>query len=261
MIYFIYFILFLFVFFYGACFASFIAAFAYRYSKGLKISKGRSFCEGCGSTLKAIDLIPVFSYIFLNGRCRVCKQKIPVGYFLTEIVGGCICLLCFFRFDFSYSTLLASGVGLTLLCVALVDEKIMTIPDRCQVLLLGLGIISLWVLDTPIKCRIIGIFSVSVALVIVNILCQKLLGQAAFGGGDIKLTAVCGFLLGWQNMLLAMFIALVFGGGYAIYLLVKKRQRGDTQIPFGPYLAVGIFTAMLYGDTIIQGYLRLTGLS
>ncbi|MEG0021142.1 MAG: prepilin peptidase, partial [Oscillospiraceae bacterium] len=59
----------------------------------------------------------------------------------------------------------------------------------------------------------------------------------------------------------AMFIALVFGGGYAIYLLVKKRQRGDTQIPFGPYLAVGIFTAMLYGDRIIQGYLRLTGLS
>ncbi|MEG0020514.1 MAG: prepilin peptidase, partial [Oscillospiraceae bacterium] len=59
----------------------------------------------------------------------------------------------------------------------------------------------------------------------------------------------------------AMFIALVFGGGYAIYLLVKKRQRGDTQIPFGPYLAVGIFTAMLYGQEIINAYLHLAKLA
>lgn len=243
------------VFYYGACFSSFINAYAYRYANGLKISIGRSFCESCGKTLVFFDLLPVFSYIFLGGKCRYCKKKISPIYLISEIFGGTLCLICFFRFGFSAAALLCAAVSLGLFCLTLIDWKTMEIPDTVQLILAALAIISVFVFPLSLKERIIGFFIISLPLLLINLLVAE-----AFGGGDIKLMAICGFMLGWKNIVLAMFIGLITGSVWGIYLIATKKTKEERHMPFGPFLAVGIWTAMLWGKEIIYFYLSATGM-
>ncbi|MEG1862185.1 MAG: prepilin peptidase [Oscillospiraceae bacterium] len=241
------------VFYYGACLSSFINAYAYRYANGLKITKGRSFCENCGATLEVIDLIPVFSYIFLGGKCRRCKKKISPIYLISEVVGGALCVICFLRYGFTLTSILSALTALCLFCVSLVDWKTMEIPHSVQLILALFSLLSLWVFPVDLKTKIIGFFAVSAPLILINFLVAE-----AFGGGDIKLMAICGFMLGWKNIILAMFIGLVFGGGYGIYLMATKKSKAERHMPFGPFLAVGIYTAMLWGEEIISFYLKIS---
>ncbi len=111
------------VFYYGACLSSFINAYAYRYANDLKITHGRSFCESCGATLQVIDLIPVFSYIFLRGRCRRCHKKISPVYLLSEIFGGLLCLICFWQLGFTFGAILYAVIRAMIRAVMFVPIK------------------------------------------------------------------------------------------------------------------------------------------
>lgn len=243
------------VFYYGACLSSFINAYAYRYANDLKITHGRSFCESCGATLQVIDLIPVFSYIFLRGRCRRCHKKISPVYLLSEIFGGLLCLICFWQLGFTFGAILYALVSLCLFCVTLVDWRTMEIPNSVQLILAFLALASLFVTDIDLKTRLIGFFAISLPLFVINLVIAD-----AFGGGDIKLMAICGFLIGWQNIILAMFIGLVTGGAYGAFLMATKKTKEERHMPFGPFLALGIYISMLWGKEIIHLYLSLSGL-
>lgn len=254
--YFAYFLLCAYIFLFGSCIGSFLNVVIYRVPRGISIAKGRSFCPGCGHTLRPLDLIPVFSFLFLRGRCRTCKMKISRRYPLVETITGLAALLIYIRTDLTLSLPIQFTADSILVAVAFIDFDTMTIPDG---LIIGLAIpavASAFLIPQPgLLSRVIGFFALSLPMLLLMLAIPD-----CFGMGDIKLIAVCGFLLGWQNTLVAGFIALLLGGGYGIFLILRDSSNRRTHIAFGPYLCIGVFIAMLYGNAVISGYLRLFGL-
>lgn len=268
----IYFLYFLFVFILGVCIGSFLNVVIYRVPNGLDFVHGRSFCPKCGHKLAARDLVPIFSFVVLGGKCRYCKEKISFRYPLIEALCGCLFLWCVWEFDFTLSALAACITAAILLAVAMIDWDTMTIPDGLIIALAAPCLLSLFTPGPDIWSRIIGTFAVSVPLLL-----MALLISGSFGWGDVMLMGVCGFLLGWQRILLAFFIGVVLGGLAGIFILLKKKDAAPADnggqektaqeeeeekhphMPFGPYLAVGVFISMLYGERLISWYLSLLG--
>ena len=217
----------------GAALFSFMNVVAWRLPRGMDPLKGRSVCPQCGHTLGVPDLVPVFSWLFLRGRCRHCGAHIPARYLLVELLGG----------------VLALAVCGILLSVSLIDAETQTIPDRLNLALAVCGAVSVLLSPADWLPHVIGALCVSVPMFL---LCLVIDG--AFGGGDIKLMAAAGLFLGWQNTLLAMFFGIVFGGMYGIYLLAAKKAGKKDHFAFGPFLCAGIVIAMLFGGPVLEWY-------
>lgn len=256
MINFIYFIIYLFIFIFGICIGSFLNVVIYRTPKGISIAKGRSYCPKCNNQLKNYDLVPIFSYLVLKGKCRFCSNKISIRYPIVELFTGIIFIICFMCFGFNLEAVIASGVSCILITISLIDFDTMEIPNGLIIALIPFIIISLFVFDINIISRLIGFFVISLPMYVLTLFIKD-----SFGGGDIKLIAVCGFLLGFKCTLLAMFIAILLGGTLGIYLMVSKKANKGSHIPFGPYICVGVFISFLYGNNIIDWYLKLFNLA
>ncbi|MDR0292965.1 MAG: prepilin peptidase [Oscillospiraceae bacterium] len=240
----------------GACMGSFVNAAALRAAKKESFVRGRSKCPECGKTLRWFELIPVVSWLALRGRCRGCKARISPRYPLAEVACALPAALCFIRYRFSLMTPLAFCVCVLLLAVALTDMETMEIPGVLILALIPFAAGAVWAQpDVTLLGRGIGLAAVSVPM-----LALALIISGAFGERDIELMAVCGFLLGWQNTLLAFFLAVLTGGGYAMTLMLRGKKGRGEHMAFGPHLCAGVTVAMLFGKEIISGYLGLFGL-
>ena len=240
----------------GACSASFINASALRRARDVSNIKGRSMCPACGKTLSWFELLPIISWLILLGRCRGCKKPISPRYLLSELVCAGASVLVFVVYRIDLMTPLAFGVVVILLAVSLIDISTMEIPNGLIIALIPLAIAAIWIspeatLQDTLINRGIGFVAVSIPMFILAFLI------GGFGGGDIKLMAVCGLLLGWQGIVLAFFIGVVTGGLTAIIKLIRKKVKKGDQMVFGPHLCLGITAALLYGDDIISLYLGL----
>lgn len=254
-IFLLYAVLFLFVFLIGICVGSFLNVLVYRIPNRISFVKGRSFCPKCNTFLTPRDLVPLFSFLFLKGRCRTCKEKISLRYPLIEALTGVLFVWIFFRFDFTMQAVVICMATAILLTISLIDWDTMIIPNGLVIAMIVPAVLSVFFGDgTGLLPRAIGFVALSLPMYLLNFLITD-----CFGGGDIKLMAVCGFLLGWQNTLLAGFIGLLIGGIFAVVLLLTKKKKKKQHIPFGPFLALGIFVSMMYGHAIIEGYLSLFG--
>jgi leader peptidase (prepilin peptidase)/N-methyltransferase len=236
----------------GACVGSFINAAALRAVRNESFVKGRSRCPGCSKTLQWFELIPLLSYTALRGKCRACAMTVSPRYPVTEAICSLLAALCFLNYRFSFMTPLVFAVCAVLLAVSLVDMDTMEIPDMLIIALIPLAVAAIWAEPgVTLLHRGIGFAAVSLPMLIVA-RCV----DGGFGGGDIKLMAVCGFIFGWQRILLAFFLALIIG---VIFALIKKKKKGE-HFAFGPSLCAGSAAAILYGDRIINAYLDLFGL-
>lgn len=244
--------LYTYVFVLGACLASFINVVIYRVPLSISVAKGRSFCPRCNSQLKFYDLIPILSWATLKGKCRYCGEKISIRYPLIELLGGVLSILCFNVFGITWMTLIAIIFTMILIAISMIDFDTLEIPNELIIALILCAITSILVYNISISDRILGFFIISVPMYLLIIAIPN-----SFGGGDVKLIAACGLLLGYQNTILAMFIAIIIGGFYAIYLLVTKKVTKQTHIAFGPYICLGAYIALLYGNTLITWYLSL----
>ena len=211
----------------GAALFSFMNVVAWRLPRGKNPLTGRSFCPQCGAALTAGDLVPVFSWLFLRGRCRHCRAPIPVRYLLVELLGG------------------------VLLSIALIDAETQLIPNRLNAAVAVLAVLNLLLSPARWAGALIGMVCISVPMLL---LCLAIPG--AFGGGDIKLMAAAGLFLGWQHTLLAMFFGILGGGFYGIYLLAARKADKKDHFAFGPFLCVGIVLALLFGDPVLAWYCR-----
>lgn len=239
----------------GICVASFINVVVYRVPLQLNFVKGRSFCPTCHNTLKAYDMIPVFSWLILKGQCRFCKERISLRYPAVELFGGILAIFIFQRYGFDWNTILVFIFAMGLLAITLIDFDTMEIPNGLIIFCVICVIINILINpEINMLQSIIGFFIVSVPMLLINFIVSD-----SFGGGDIKLMAVCGFMLGWQNILLSMFIGILLAGCYASVLIITKRIDKKAHIAFGPYLCIGIFISLMYGEMIIQAYLSLFG--
>lgn len=218
--------------------------------------KTPSHCTKCGKRLGLTDLIPVLSWLFLGGKCRSCKAPISARYPAVELLNGLMWLICALVIGPVPFLPVALILSTCLLVVAFIDLDTYEIPDGINIFLLSVGVIwnvfALLTGDSILLDNIIGFFSVSVLLLLIAIL-----SKGGMGGGDIKLSAVCGLILGWQNMLLAICLASVLGAAVMLPVFIIKKREKRTPIPFGPFLAAGIFLSMCFGSGIIKAYLDI----
>lgn len=246
--------LYVYVFVIGCCIASFINVVIYRVPLGISVAKGRSFCPECHHQLHALDLIPIVSYVFLRGKCRYCGSHIPVRDTLLELFGGMLGMLCFYRFGFDWRMIIAFAFAMVMVAISMIDLDTMEIPNGLIIVCLIIAVISIPFTDMSLVDRIVGFFVLSLPLYLLNYIIPD-----SFGGGDIKLLAVCGLMLGWKYVLVGMFIAIILAGGYATYSLVTHKVDRKAHIAFGPYICIGVFIALLYGQEILNVYLGLFG--
>lgn len=238
----------------GLVVGSFLNVVIYRIPQGISIAKGRSFCPTCKSPIKAYQNIPLFSFIFLRGRCAHCGEKISFRYPLIEGLTGILAMVSFFVFGLSIQFLIVFITTALLICIAFIDLETMTIPNSLVIALIIPVLVSFFFFpEISFVSRLVGIFIVSAPMLILTFLIPE-----AFGGGDIKLMAVAGFMLGFPNTLLATFIALIFGGIVAVFYLVQRTR--ERHMAFGPYLCIGIYLAQNFGQVILRCYLSLFGL-
>jgi len=238
----------------GACIGSFLNVVVSRLPfKGEFLSNKRSRCPQCGHAIKPYDLIPVISWFVLGGRCRSCNARISFRYPFVELMGAFLFVFSYRHFGLEYSSLLAFGVTVVLLAISFIDYDTQEIPDSLIIVIALFAIAAIWVFpEVSLLDRVIGVATISVPMLIVTLLIN-----GAFGGGDIKLIAACGFLLGWQATLLAFFFALILGGSFAVFLILSgRRERGEHMV-FGPAICAGVAVSLFYGNEIISWYLQM----
>lgn len=247
------------VFLFGVVIGSFLNVCIYRIPKKENIATERSHCMSCGAQLKWYDLFPLFSWIFLRGRCRYCKAKISVQYPLVEFANGVGYVWIFVAYvganGFNLESILCSFLYClcmsALLALSVIDVRTFEIPIGFNIFILVLGIVrAIYDFDNIIG-YLIGMICVSGFL----FLCYVFTKGRGIGGGDIKLMAAAGLLLGWQNIIVALFVGCVLGSIIHIILMVAFNK--GRKLAFGPYLSLGIFIAMLYGDMLAQWYIGL----
>jgi len=235
----------------GLLVGSFLNVCIFRIPVKETIVKGNSHCMNCKSKIKTYDLIPIFSYIFLGGKCRNCKTKISFRYPLIEFLNLALYILILFQFGFSLKTVYLCAISSVLLVISMIDLDTQEIPNGLVLFLLCLSPVGFFINDMPFWHRIIGFFAASLVLFILTVMTN------GFGGGDIKLMAACGLLIGFQNILLALILGFIFGGIYAVILLITKKAKKGAEIPFGPALCLGVFISALYGERLLGWYLSL----
>ena len=239
------------IFLFGIVIGSFLNVCIYRIPKKEDIVKVRSHCMNCGYQLEWYDLIPLFSYLFLRGRCRKCKTKLSAQYPLIEAANGVLYVVIVLTNGVNVESLLYCLLSSALLTLSVIDFRTYEIPIGINICILALGVVRIVTDYTNWSSYIIGFFAVSVFL---TILYYTTKGRG-IGGGDVKLMAVCGLLLGWKLIILAFFLGCIFGAG--IHLLRMKISGEGHVLAMGPYLSAGIFVAMLWGEQMIGWYFRL----
>lgn len=228
------------IFLAGSSVFSFLNVVIYRVPLHRDIIKAPSRCEVCGHTLSLLDMLPVFGWFLLRGKCRYCKTVISARYSAIEALGGCTALLCVYRWGASVKALIVFGFLAVLTAVAFVDIDTMKIPDSFVLAAGAMGALSIPFFPTPnLIERMIGICSVSMILLLF-----ALMVPGGFGGGDIKLTAACGLFLGWRQSLMAFILAVLFAGSYCIVMLATGKLEGRSKFAFGGFLCLGMAVAL-----------------
>ena len=213
-----------------------------------------SHCMNCGRKLGWRDMVPVFSYLFLRGRCRQCGARISIQYPLIEALNGVLYVVVFMAGGFTFSSVLYCLMTSALIVIAVIDERTYQIPVS-QNLFLGLLGIIMTVYDfRHILSHIIG--AVIVSLFLYGL--YYFSSGKAIGGGDIKLMAYAGLLLGAKNIIFAFILACILGS--VIHTIRMKVSKRNNLLALGPYLSAGIFIAALWGSRFWTWYLGMMGI-
>lgn len=234
----------------GLVMGSFCNAWAWRIVHGESIARGRSHCALCGHTLAPRDLIPLVSWLLLRGKCRYCGAPISPRYPAVELISGLYYFSILLRFGLSADALRLLILGSLLLTASLVDLDTMELPDG---LLLAAALSALLRLPGGWKSALLGAAAVSLPLLLLVLLADRLLGRETMGGGDIKLVAVLGLHFGPLQTLFLLILACVLG----LLLGAALKKAKDAPFPFGPALALAGWLTALWGGPAVSWYLSL----
>lgn len=244
-------LLYIMIFVYGIVIGSFVNVLIYRLPKHENIVTKNSHCMSCEHQLKWYDLVPLFSWLFLKGKCRYCKTKISVQYPLIELINGCGYVLIFLVVGMNLNSILYALCFSILVAISVIDWRTYEIPVGLNISIGVLGVVHLVLNYTDFANYLIGMVCVSGFLFLLFVLTAG----RGIGGGDIKLMAVCGLLLGWKNIILALMLGCIIGS--IVHLTLMKVKGEGRVLAFGPYLSVGVFIVMLFGNSMINWYLGL----
>lgn len=250
------------IFILGIVIGSFLNVCIYRLPLGKSIVTSPSACPSCENPLKPLDLVPVFSYLFLGGKCRYCKVKISVQYPLIEALNGVLWTLLYIRFGLVWPLLVYMALVSLLIVISAIDLKHMEIPDGLIVAGLVLGAAQLLSsVFTPYfdvwHSYLIGFVAGGLPLLLIALFCLYVLKKDAMGGGDIKLMAFAGLVIGWKLTIMAYVIGIITGALAGVALMASGKRKRSDAIPFGPFLSFGVVMSVFFGQAIINWYLGL----
>ena len=265
------------VFLFGLAIGSFLNAFIYRLEvqqklrpiphgrkkASITVMSGRSFCPSCSHTLAWYDLIPLLSYILLKGRCRYCKAKISFQYPLVELATGILFVLVLLKLGLVFSVLelfYLWAIASFLMVIFVYDLKHFLIPDK--VLYPATLVAGLWYVVSSMAGWIpmyqilntiysaVGAAGFFLAIFLVS-------RGRAIGFGDVKLALFMGLFLGFPAILVALAIAFASGALVGLALIFLKKKTMRSEVPFGPFLIVGTFVALFWGEPLVNFYMNL----
>lgn len=242
-------VFYLMVFLFGIVIGSFLNVCILRIPLKESVAKERSHCMSCGYQLKWYDLVPLFSYLFLRGKCRKCKAHISKQYPIVEGLNGIVYVLVFFINGWSIDSVIYCLFASALIVLSVIDIRTYEIPPGINIFILILGLIMTGLHLGDWVGHLIGLVCVSGFTWII----YQVSGGTAIGGGDVKLMGAAGLLLGWQNIILAFFIGCILGS--VIHIARMKISKVDHVLAMGPYLAAGCFLAAMWGGQFINWYI------
>src|SRR5256712_1531678 len=244
------------VFMLGTLLGSFANVCIYRLPQRLSIIFPSSHCPSCQEALRPWQNIPVLSYLLLGGQCAKCKTVISLRYPLIELSNGLLYVFLYHQYYLSVQTVVFALLTTALLIVSCIDLAHTIIPDAITLpgIVVGLGT-SLWLTPVGLRNALLRVVLGSGLFLLMAVLSVVILKREGMGGGDIKLIAMLGAFLGWQAVLVTIFLAAVLGASVGLTLILVRRKGRREPLPFGPFLAIAALLAMVCGNTILTWYL------
>ncbi len=219
--------------------------------------KPDSTCPSCGHKIRVWENIPVISYIFLKAKCASCKIPISFRYPFIELLSASTAALCAWYFGFTLAGFSAILLSWALISLSFIDYDTQYLPDQITLPFLWLGLmLNLNNTFTDIESAIIGAIAGYLALWSVYHLFKLMTKKEGMGFGDFKLLALLGAWMGWQFLPIIIILSSLVGSVIGISLILLKKHQRDIPIPFGPYLAIAGWIALLWGSEINQAYLN-----
>lgn len=240
----------------GAVLGSFYNVVGYRLPKGESIVSPPSHCTKCGNRLGILELIPIVSYLFLNGKCKHCGAKVSAFYTVFEILTGLLFVLAFVSYGYSLDLIIVLTFISMLIIIVVSDYNYMIISDEVLIffsILLGIEIFFIHGASAFVNGLISAVLAF-ITMLLVKLGGDKLFKRESMGGGDIKLMFTFGLVLGYPMVIVSIFLGSVIG---LIISLITIKKNPEHIIPFGPFLAAGALIIVLFQitpDTVLSIY-------
>jgi leader peptidase (prepilin peptidase)/N-methyltransferase len=218
----------------------------------------RSHCPACGHVIRAIENIPILSWLVLRGRCSACQAPISPRYPLVEASSGLFCAFAAFHFGFGAAAFGAMLLICCLIALTCIDFDTQLLPDAITLPLLWAGLLfNVFVTYTDLQSAVIGAVAGYLSLWSVYWAFKLTTGKEGMGYGDFKLLAALGAWLGWEMLPLTILLSSLLGAVVGIALIVVAKRGRHVPIPFGPYLAAAGLLALFWGRPLTSAYIGL----
>lgn len=243
---------------YGLVIGSFLNVCIVRIPQEIGIISPPSRCNKCEKRIPWYCNVPVFSWIFLKGKCVYCKTPISVRYPLVEVLTAILIIPIFFMEEYWVATPFMIYMVCGLVISTFVDLEHWIIPDKVTLPGIVIGLISGFVIpERDVLDQIFGLFLGGGSLLLIGYIYLKWKDLEGIGGGDIKFLAMGGAFLGMQKILLTLVLSSLIGTVIGLIAMQLSGKGSKTAIPFGPALSVGLYISYIWGDKIISWYLDL----
>ena len=244
------------IFLFGICLGSFLNVVIDRFATNRSVLKGRSYCEHCKRTLSAIDLVPIFSFLFLQGKCRSCNKKIPLRLFLVELLGGATLLYLFYQYFFLNiaSFIVLSIIIFIFIAIFFIDLEFGIIPDKLSIPLTIFSVIYVLISGNNLYIHVFAAFGS-----LLFFMCLFFLTKGrGMGFGDVKISFALGMILGFPLVVYGLYLAFLTGAIVLIILVLwKKKSFKKSTVPFGPFLVGSTLFTMFFSDIFIHPLIRI----
>lgn len=268
------------VFFYGICIGSFLNVVIYRLPRNESLIKRSSHCTTCGAKIRIRDIIPIFSWLMLRGKCRSCGEKISSRYPIVETLNGIVYVITFTVMDFNMQAILYCFFFSILICVGFMDWDTMEMEPLLLLLIAVLAVPELVLLILPermtenlsefftagqmsLSSHLIGLVCISVPFFLVGEISGAILRKRnpdmrdlkrGIELGDTVLMAAAGLLVGWKAVVISAFFGILIA---SVWGLVSKHLSQESKFAFGPALTIGLFFGTLFGEPLVDWYIQL----
>lgn len=243
---------------FGMAWGSFLNVVIYRLPREMSLLRPPSTCPDCETRIKPYDNIPLFSYIFLRGKCRYCRAKIPFSYFLVEFLTPLSFLLLFRQHSLSLFFFASCVFTSALIALAIIDFYHQILPDEITLPCLLLAIIySLFRSDFNLRESLVGAVVGAGVLLFIYGAYYLLRKKEGLGMGDVTMMLMIGAYMGWLQAFFTLILASFAGAVVGILFIIFKRKSLQYSLPFGTFLAPAAFVSLLWGEQIIQAYLTM----